>query len=306
MGWLQGIGKNQKGTVVVLVATMISFFIGMCALVVDLGILYLNRVELVNAIDAAALAGAQDLPDNMEAAKAAVARYALANGQANVTPSVSADGRELVVNAVATREVPLFFARIFGLHTANVSATATVHMYAVSGIKNLSIVPWGIHWGNNITYGTPLTLKHGAYGTTGGTEVAYGPLSLGGTGASIYKNNIMHGYAATIKIGDIIPADSTANISGPTSEGVQYRISQDPSATFATVSSHSARIVVVPVIDDSFRVQGFAAVFLEGVAGQGVNNIVTGRFMQMVIPSDTDGTGSLTADYGVYTAKLIK
>ncbi len=99
-------------------------------------------------------------------------------------------------------------------------------------------------------------------------------------------------------------------MSGPTGNGVDYRISLDPTATFATVQRGSPRILVVPIIDSlevngrsQVQIVGFAAFFLEGVGGQGKDNYVTGKFMQTVESGDgeTGATG-----YGLYGAALIQ
>jgi Flp pilus assembly protein TadG len=52
---------NQRGTVIVLVGVGMLVFLGVAALAVDLGYLYVVRNELQNAADAGALAGARVL-----------------------------------------------------------------------------------------------------------------------------------------------------------------------------------------------------------------------------------------------------
>jgi len=97
-------------------------------------------------------------------------------------------------------------------------------------------------------------------------------------------------------------------MSGPTSDGVRYRISLDPYATFDTVTHDSPRIIIVPIIDnldvngrEPVQIVGFGAFFLESVGGSGNKNYVTGRFMRMYIVGEQ---GSAT-DYGVRNVRLI-
>jgi Flp pilus assembly protein TadG len=52
---------NQKGAVLVLVAVLLIVFVGMAAMALDVGHLYLVRNELQNAADSGALAGAREL-----------------------------------------------------------------------------------------------------------------------------------------------------------------------------------------------------------------------------------------------------
>ncbi len=53
--------ENNRGVVLVLVAILLFVLVGMAALAIDLGHLYMVRNELQNAADAGALAGAADL-----------------------------------------------------------------------------------------------------------------------------------------------------------------------------------------------------------------------------------------------------
>lgn len=55
--------RQQRGAVLIIVAVLMTVFIGMTALAIDLGHLYLVRNELQNAADAGALAGASNLID---------------------------------------------------------------------------------------------------------------------------------------------------------------------------------------------------------------------------------------------------
>lgn len=71
--------SNERGSVVVLVAVMLFLIFFCVALVVDIGHIHNVKIELQRAVDAAALAGAQDIPDG----SAAVVATAVAMGNAN-------------------------------------------------------------------------------------------------------------------------------------------------------------------------------------------------------------------------------
>lgn len=113
---------EEKGAVLVLFAIVFVFLLGMVALVVDAGILYLNRSQMQKAVDAAALAGGYRLPDQIEAEGAAV-EYGTMNGIKNTdTYQVTFPGRRVRVRA--ERDVQLFFAPIIGIKTMRVTAQA--------------------------------------------------------------------------------------------------------------------------------------------------------------------------------------
>lgn len=295
--------REEKGAAIVVVALCMTVIIGFSALVVDVGNLYLNKTRLVNMADAAALAGVQDLPGDPEAAATSAYSYAARNGKNSDVVTVSVNENNKVVTVNATRSVPFFFAPIFNMAASDVSARAVAGIVPISGTSG--IVPFGIVK-QEFIYGTSYILKEGGGSGYNGNFAA---LALGGSGSPIYQNNIKHGYNSKISIGDWLGTEP-GNMSGPTSEGVEYRMALDQDATFATVEKDSGRIVIVPIIESlevngrsEVLVVGFAAFFLEGVGGSGNNNYVTGRFMQMVVPGDI-GTGA--TGYGLYSSTLLE
>lgn len=72
------------------------------------GNLYLNRTRLVNMVDAAALAGVQDLPGDPGAATASAYHYAAQNGMSSDVVTVTINDAKTTVTVNATRTVPLF------------------------------------------------------------------------------------------------------------------------------------------------------------------------------------------------------
>lgn len=86
--------KSQQGAVAIMVGFMLFVLIGMLALVVDLGHLYLAKVGLQNGADAAALAGAKALngtADGVIAAKASAIAVARQNSYSFGSPVGTAD-----------------------------------------------------------------------------------------------------------------------------------------------------------------------------------------------------------------------
>lgn len=134
---------NESGQVLVLAALGMTMMLVMVALVVDIGKAYLVQRQLQAGVDAAALAGAQFLPDPTEATNAAQ-DYGPSEGSPNavsagapVTTTVtmrcvqSAPGCSTTFNSYnglnvrATSDVPTVFARILGIDKLTVRATAT-------------------------------------------------------------------------------------------------------------------------------------------------------------------------------------
>ncbi|SDF21814.1 pilus assembly protein TadG-related protein [Sporomusa acidovorans] len=294
--------SNQRGSVTVLTAAAFTMLLGFAALVIDVGFLYINRAELVNMVDAAALAGAQDLPNNRVQAEISGRIYAAQNGRSTDQVVVAVPSNK-AVTVTARRTIELNFARILGIATANVRAEAAAVLRPASGV--IGVVPFGVVR-QDFIYGQTYDLKVGAGdGYTGN----YDALALGGTGSRTYTDNIKYGYDAKLSVGQWVSTE-TGNMSGGTTEGVSYRINADQAATYNTVEQGSPRIIVVPLIETiandtgrhDVKIVGFAGFFLEGVGGAGNLNSVSGKFMRLVIAGDTSGTAP---DYGVYSASLV-
>jgi len=123
MKWVQKLVKDEDGAVIVIVALALVILLGCMALVVDAGVMYVNRSNMQNVADAAALAGAQDLPDK-DAAKEKAIEYGALNGvvidEDNVNPYYDDDKIEVT----CSKNVPFYFARALGFENADVSARA--------------------------------------------------------------------------------------------------------------------------------------------------------------------------------------
>ena len=297
--------EDQRGGVLVVVAAGLLTFLGLIALVSDVGLLYLNRVQLVNGVDAAALAGAMELPHREAEALLEAHRYGAANGLNPETLAVTIAADKMSITVKERRTVDLFFARVFGFAEAPIGAEAVARVAPVTGVRG--VVPLGVEW-DDFIYGEQYTLKHGGGdGITGN----YGALALGGTGASRYLVNLQEGYQGWLRVGDLVPTEP-GNISGNTAVGVTSRLDgclHSPACTHDNYQPDCPRVVIVPVIfglregRHPVDVVGFASFFLETVGGSGNESYVTGRFLQMVVEGESDQD---QGDYGLRAGKLAE
>lgn len=126
--------KNEDGQVLVLFALLIVVLMGFAALVIDVGMVALQKTNLQNAADAAALAGAQDLP-TVGTAKSTAVAFAGKNGLKATQNGVKKDGDTVTVTTpykgesteievVCTRNVQYSFARVLGFTDTDVTARA--------------------------------------------------------------------------------------------------------------------------------------------------------------------------------------
>jgi Flp pilus assembly protein TadG len=132
--------RGERGQIVAVVVLALVCLLGIAAFAIDVGYAYYAKRQLQSATDAAALAGAQDLPTAATAITTATS-YAAANTPGNLsnlsftyqtkctTTSVIATGCNAAVNPNAlvvtgTASTDTWFAKVFGIDHFDVSAHA--------------------------------------------------------------------------------------------------------------------------------------------------------------------------------------
>ena len=125
---------GQRGSAAILFVLCLPVLLGFAALAMDVGMLHLTKVEMQNAADAAALAGAQDLP-NASNAISSSKDFAELNGaeKSNTTATTPYDGDSTKVEVVCTKNVEYSFARVLGFTDADVSARAVAQKISLFG-----------------------------------------------------------------------------------------------------------------------------------------------------------------------------
>jgi hypothetical protein len=118
--------------VLVLVALATLVILGAFGLSTDIAVFYYNWAQLTKEADAAALAGANYLPDNPSKATATATTWVSTNGQAgdrilkNTTGSQGYNGQAYSsITVQVQRTVPYYFGKVFGLTSAPIKVSAT-------------------------------------------------------------------------------------------------------------------------------------------------------------------------------------
>lgn len=158
--------SNDKGVTLLIVAASLVMMLGMCALSIDLVAGYLTRVQCQRAADAAALAGAKAFRDNCTSTgctagssdETLATQNAIAVAAQNpvmglaptsttiatafdyshdVLPSGGSGEPQITVTVYRdtghSDAMPTFFAKIFGINSMNVSASATAEAFNPGG-----------------------------------------------------------------------------------------------------------------------------------------------------------------------------
>lgn len=227
------------------------------------------------------------------------------NGAKSKELKITTDSTNNTITVLAERTVPFNFAKILGFTGTKVNAKAVAGVGTVGKVKG--IVPFGIQE-QELEFGKLYDLKVGAPPAFGAGN--FGALALGGKGANRYRDNIKYGYQEWVAIGDILETES-GNMSGPTMQGVNYRISQENHSpcTPDNFRRDCPRLVTVPVYEPlgnknhikEVRVKGFAAFLIKEVAGQGNESNVKGYFIETIVPGETSETAG---NYGLRAVKL--
>lgn len=314
-----GIHQKERGSVIVLVTLALTALLGFCAIVTDVGLMYVEKAHLQNSVDAAALAGVQELPNDPNLAEQTARDYASQNGISAVTVTFEANNAKIIVRA--TKQVPTIFARIWGITEQQISVSAKALMVPVT--EQSGTVPLSILNDIDLIYGQQYTLK---YGGGSGNTGWYGAIALSGSGANDYRTDLASGYQGTLSVGQIVDVKN-GNMSGPTEQGIADRLAQDtrvPRNTFADHDRNAPEIMYIPIVtpygQKQMKIVGFAAFFLDGVPGNGNNSIITGRFLQTLSSNgknnaslsdllqtefDMEHAGAST-NFGLYTPKLVE
>lgn len=298
--------NSKKGTSVVFFAIILTAITGFAAFTIDVGLLVFEKAKLSSGIDAAALAGAQELVANPTNAENITNTYIQKNVGSLKQTDILIDSSNRTISVTGYKDISTYFAKVLGLRTMEIKASAKVKVENLSSLKGsrpLAIVQ------QTFVYGDLYTLKEGAGDGTSGN---YSAIALGCSGSSTYLDNLLHGYGSTINVNDEIPTE-TGNMSGNTEKGINELINgctHTPPCTYQSYNRNCSRIIFIPIVNTLdvngkkyVKVLGFGTFFLEGVTNHGGQADVTGRFITYNMQGETS---SEVNDYGTYGIRLIE
>ncbi|MBI3128636.1 MAG: hypothetical protein HYZ11_13615 [Candidatus Tectomicrobia bacterium] len=279
--------RSARGQVLAIVALMLPVLMGMGALSVDVGYMYVARSAMQTAADAGARAGAGVLATggNQSAANAEALNFTNQNlGRlaylTGATPTVSfPTSTSIQVNIV--HNLPLFFAPVIGFNTAGVNANAGASISPASSVPPGSMVPLGIHCNNPsgcsgvLQVGQTFSLRRycgnffadGAGGNGCGNAIANGENFLVGftlddhsNSNSLFRSRVYDGYDVEVNYGD--PARALPGNRNGWRSGMEDRLAEGRNEmTFAVIrgrdpASQAYNIEIVDFVQ--VRVSSFA------------------------------------------------
>jgi Flp pilus assembly protein TadG len=325
---------RERGQSLVIITVFMFSLLGMAALAIDAGSWYQTKRSLQADADAAALAGASQLPISWSAAQtAAQAEYA--NNGNNSDSVTYQNTSNLTTNDTVTvttsRTNPSYFAKLFGFSNATITATskATVESYTKI-VSNGQVMPWAVMQ-SSWTLGQQYSLY------TDNTSPNNGAVSINGkdvngncqgtSGANDYSNEINGSLqVCDVSVGDVLPVKSGQN-SGPTKQGITQRITTwDPISAIVQFTQNgqanilkpnSPQLVILPVVvnaadgsttwpggSGNLRVVGFAFFVLTSPGYAQNGKQVLGTFVGLQLNNTSWTTGAFNP--GANTAYTVE
>ena len=132
------IRSDNRGQTTVLTLVFMTVLLGMAALVLDLGSWYRSDRALQQTADAAALAGAQALPESTGNATGLAIEYAGKNGGGLGSSGIAFSGSFMnndTIKVNMTRQAPGFFSKMFGLKSVTVGAHASARVVTMNSAE---------------------------------------------------------------------------------------------------------------------------------------------------------------------------
>ncbi|KJS17940.1 MAG: hypothetical protein VR69_02630 [Peptococcaceae bacterium BRH_c4b] len=298
---------SERGTVIAVVAISMTVLIGFAAMVVDIGRLAAARQSLVNAVDAAAMAGAREFAVNPgtdpSARESAARQQALACAQSNgiAESDLTVNIMNNKVSVDATRNVSYMFAPVLGLESGQAAAHAAASAGSLVSYKG--VAPLCIRE-QLFAYDTLYTIKFGSPDSQGN----FGALALGGRGSRTYRDNLINGFQEPVHQGEVLDTEP-GNMSGPT-DGIDERLNRcTDGCTYDHFKPGCPRVLIIPLHRedslegrDTITVTGFAAFFIDR-SSQCASDEIKGYFVRMAGEGDIDVNTPPTTLYGV---KLVE
>jgi hypothetical protein len=319
--------KHSSGQAFVLTVLFMTALIGMAALVIDLGSWFRQHRQLQATADAAALAGAQELPMSTGAAQTFATDYANENTDdlqsVSVTFSTKFEAND-TIHVHVKKPAPGVFAKVFGIDSVDEGAKASARVGGMQSAKYVApVVVRNTHpmlTGAGCGQSTPcLGSQHETTIPVSDTGApgAFSMLNLAGggsgddddddgqgtSGASELADWIMHGFPDELPIGGYYSAP-----------GVKFNSNGIQDAFDARENSANP-VMLFPVYDTltgqgsnaEYHIIGWAPFHVLSHETHGNEGSITGYFTDMIwYGTLANSSGGGGPNFGARTVQLIE
>jgi len=310
--------KSESGQAIVLMVISLAVLTGMAALVLDVGVWMRTDRRLQATADAAALAGAQQLPNSPSDARSLALDYANRNGgdvlAANITVS-SMFNPDDTIQVRAEKNQPGIFSRILGVDSTDIHASAKARAdtpYSVRYVAPMvvSCAHRNIQNCNNNgrmpDFGVDTDLNFDKMGAPG----AFGMLNLskgnGTPGTSDEAEWIRRGYDQNLDVNKDYRSDPGAKFSSSEISGaLDTRLANDIPLLFPVFEKDKSLTDGGGQITN-YYVIGWIAFHITSYEIHGNNATLHGYFTEYIASGILSSSGSGSPNYGVKSIQLIE
>ncbi|MGI8401220.1 MAG: pilus assembly protein TadG-related protein [Gemmatimonadaceae bacterium] len=299
------IRSDNRGQTTVLTLVFMTALLGMAALVLDMGSWYRADRALQQTADAAALAGAQALPESTGNATGLAIQYAGKNGGGLDGSGITFSGSFMANDTIKvnmTKQAPGFFSQVFGLKSVTVGAHASARVGTMDEAQY--VAPIGVDEKHEMLsgsgcpcFGEPTTLDLNKVGP-GAFRILNIDGSHGGTGQQILAAWIMRGLDAYMPL-DWYNSDS----------GAKFNASEVKAALTARIGTELLfpvyRAIQGQGSNLQYEVIGWVGFHLTGFKGNGNNGTLDGWFTRVIWEGIQGKTGSGSPDFGARSVQLV-
>jgi hypothetical protein len=303
--------KQQAGQTLVLTVLFMTVLLGMAAFVIDIGSWFREQRDTQRIADAAALAGAQALPENAAEARVLANQYTTTNGgsspQISFRNTVAGTGTD-TIQVEIRREAPGFFAKLFGIDSVDVGARASARAGYPGAVR--WVAPIVVHYQHEKLICTPLpcfnqateiplyNLHSPGSGTAAGS---FGLISLNNedVNANTLAEWLLKGYDGWTYVDRGYRAAPSANFNnGQFQSALEKRKGTELLfPIYRTIEGEGSTA--------QYEVIGWVGFIVEKVTGGGANSKLHGYFTR-VVWEGMPGTSAPPVDYGVRAIELIE
>jgi Flp pilus assembly protein TadG len=304
---MQQLRRCERGQALVLMVLFLVSLLGLATLVLDVGSWYRSKRQLQSTADAAALAGAQALPNSAGDAYGLAQQYATKNA-ADLSSADYSIGSNLAPNdqitVHVTRNAPGFFARIFGVDSVQVGATATAQAMMMAQARHVAPI---VVKDTQSMLGDPgcpcfgpanettIPLRTNAPG--GFALVDLSGNGTGTTSSDAIANWIVNGYPDYLPVGKYLSDPGAKFNNSEIQDALNSRIGTD---------------ILFPVYDTysggganaGYHVIGWAAFHLDAVSTNGQGSL-TGYFTDITWDGLASTTSGAVPNFGAHTVQLV-
>jgi hypothetical protein len=311
--------RREDAQATVLTLVFLVVLLGMAALVLDIGSWYRADRAAQSTADAAALAGAQALPEDAAEAKTLAQEYATKNGgfgSGGATISSKIVSNDTITVSVK-RSAPGFFAKLFGVNSVTVGATAVARSAGVSSVKY--VAPITVHYKHpmlnctgpathptcnpDFTTTTTLDLEDLHQRGGGSGAGAFGLINLnygdptGNVGAEVLADWLLNGYQDELPTGTYYSAPS-ANFNNS-----QFLASLD-AVIGKEVLFPVYRLLSGPGSNAKYDIIGWVGFVITSYDASGSTGTLTGHFTSYTAQG-VQATGGGNPYFGVKKVELV-